>query len=155
VEYYSKHHDNPVQKEVTQIAEGLGYRSVEVAAKKSGSRYHISVIITAASGIGLKDCERVHKAIRPRLELFLDDRDLYVEVSSPGISRNLKSGSEFSVFGGSKVRIMMEDSSEWLKGTIISANEKEVVLSTDDCEIHVPYYQIRKAKLVDTQEENK
>jgi ribosome maturation factor RimP len=153
MEYYSKHHDNPITGEIEPLIEGLGYKTVEIAGKKSGGRYHVSIIITKQDGIGLKDCEKVHKAVVPRLELILDDRDMHIEVSSPGISRNFKSGSEFSAFTGSAVRILLMDNSDWIGGTILEADEKEVRLSTIEGDKNFLYSMIRKAKLVDTQED--
>ncbi len=153
MEYFSKHHENPISGEIEPIVEGLGYKTVEIAGKKSGSRYHVSIIITKQDGIGLKDCEKVHKAVVPRLEIILDERDMHIEVSSPGISRNLKSGSEFTAFTGSAVRILLMDNSDWIGGTILEADEKEVRLSTKEGDKNFPYSIIRKAKLVDTQED--
>lgn len=153
MDFYSKHHDSPISAEVAPVITGLGYKPVEIAGQKSGKRYHISIIITGENGIGLKDCEKVHKAVLPRLELLLDDRDLHVEVSSPGISRNLKSGSEFIQFSGSSVRVLPEESAEWITGTITGADESGVTLSTPDGVRLFSYSAIRKAKLVDTQED--
>ncbi|ADK81148.1 protein of unknown function DUF150 [Sediminispirochaeta smaragdinae DSM 11293] len=157
VEYFSKHQQGPLTGELEPIIEGLGYKTVEVAAKKTGSRHHVSVIISGRdSGIGLTDCEKVHKAILPRLEILLDDRDIYVEVSSPGISRNLKCGAEFGIFVGSLVRLLLEGENEWIVGRIMESDERKVVIEMSDGKKEDYLYDtIRKAKLVDIQEAKK
>lgn len=63
----------------------------DVEYVKEGADWHLRVTIDKAGGVGIDDCERVHRAIDP----ILDQADpiegsYYLEVSSPGIERELK-----------------------------------------------------------------
>ena len=69
----------------------LGYRIWDVTYQKLGADYHLEITIDSEAGINIEDCERVHRAIDP----ILDEHDpiesfYYLEVSSPGIERELR-----------------------------------------------------------------
>ena len=57
---------------------------------KEGAKRILRITIDAEGGVGIDDCERVHRAVDP----VLDDADpideaYYLEVSSPGIEREI------------------------------------------------------------------
>jgi ribosome maturation factor RimP len=83
----------------------------------------------------------------PRLELEFPGADLYLEVSSPGIDRVIKDGSEFAHYLGMGVKCYRRDISDWTGGMLRSAGETGIVLETGEGEISVPYDTIAKAKL--------
>ena len=73
----------------TVTANGCELWDVEYV--KEGADWHLRVTIDREGGVGIDDCERVHRAIDP----ILDEADpiegfYYLEVSSPGIERELK-----------------------------------------------------------------
>ena len=72
------------------IAE-LGYEIWDVTYQKIGADYHLEITIDSEAGINIEDCEKVHHAIDP----ILDECDpiegfYYLDVSSPGIERELR-----------------------------------------------------------------
>ena len=73
------------------VVEEEGCTLWDVEYVKEGADWHLRVTIDKAGGVGIDDCERVHRAIDP----ILDQADpiegsYYLEVSSPGIERELK-----------------------------------------------------------------
>ncbi len=69
----------------------------DVEYVKEGADWHLRVTIDREGGVGIDDCERVHRAIDP----LLDEADpiegsYYLEVSSPGIERELKTDAHLS-----------------------------------------------------------
>ena len=73
----------------------------DVAYVKEGADWHLRVTIDRAGGVGIDDCERVHRAIDP----ILDEADpiegsYYLEVSSPGIERELKTDAHLTACAG-------------------------------------------------------
>ena len=46
----------------------LGYRIWDVTYAKVGADYHLEITIDSDAGIGIEDCERVHRAIDPILD---------------------------------------------------------------------------------------
>lgn len=83
-------------------------------------------------GINLDALGEVHSALQPRLEVLLEDDDLHIEFSSPGIGRNLKSFHELAVFQGERVKILPIDRSDWITGTIVAGSDDTCTVETQD-----------------------
>jgi ribosome maturation factor RimP len=89
------------------------------------------------------------------MELQLAERDLQLEVSTPGLQRNLKDVYEFTLFVGKRVRVYDTTKEAWLSGIIQNSNDSSVTLSEvfidDDKEMIetmvVEFASIQKAKL--------
>jgi len=126
---------------------GLKMALVElnVFRSKTGN-VQVKVTICGEGVTGLEDCSKAHRTIFPRLELAFPGQDIYLEVSSPGIDRLIKDGSEFFHYRGLGVRVYRTDISDWTEGILKEANEKEIVLKGDS-EITIPYEIIAKARL--------
>ena len=80
-----------VREAIAPTVEELGYVIWDITYTKIGADYHLEITIDNEAGIGIEDCEKVHRAIDP----ILDEADpiegfYYLEVSSPGIERELK-----------------------------------------------------------------
>jgi ribosome maturation factor RimP len=122
---------------------------------RSEHRGSLQVRLTVDKGgpeghpIGTDDCSRVHRAILPRLELAFPGRDLYVEVSSPGINRLIKDGAEFGFYLGRGVRCYRTDISGWTGGILLAADSGGITLTGKDGVISLSYGIIGKARLED------
>ena len=82
----------------------LGYRIWDVTYSKIGADYHLEITIDSDDGINIEDCERVHRAIDPILDECDPIEDFYyLEVSSPGIERELRTDEHISLSIGVKV----------------------------------------------------
>ncbi len=73
------------------LAEEFGYFLWDVEYVKEGGRKILRITIDAEEGITIDDCEKMHRALDP----VLDEADpieeaYYLEVSSPGIERELR-----------------------------------------------------------------
>ena len=135
-------------KMLLPVVEALGFSIVELSAANRQDGLHISLVIFSPAGVTVKDCEKVHRLAAARTEVASDNRDVYFEVSSPGINRNIKYADEFAVFAGRGIKVLCEGESEWVHGIILSADEQNVIIETSEkIEKKIPYSQIRKAKL--------
>jgi ribosome maturation factor RimP len=135
------------------LARGLGMSLIEIflfrRKGRGGKAGTVQVKITAIKPgtMGIDDCSRLHRALVPRLELEFPGGDLYLEVSSPGIDRLIRDGSEFAHYLGRGVKCYRRDISDWTGGRLQSAGETGIVLETGEGTISVPYDIIAKAKL--------
>lgn len=82
----------------------LGYSIWDITYSKIGADYHLEITIDSPEGIDIDDCERVHRAIDP----ILDECDpiegfYYLEVSSPGIERELRTDEHIASSVGARV----------------------------------------------------
>src|SRR6056297_1242632 len=123
--------------ELEPVIRGLGYSVVELSRQATKGRLQIRAVIYHYKGIGLSDCELVHKTVLPRIELLEESEDIYLEVTSPGVTRKIKNGTEFAVFIDRPARILLHEADDWLHGVILGANQDEVQLQTEQGEIAI------------------
>ncbi len=140
-----------LQEDLGPIVEGAGYRLVELHAGVVKGRTHVNVVVYRPDGVGIDDCAQIHRTLLPRIELLLDDRDVALQVSSPGIARTLKQMSEFAVFRGRGVQVLLRDEG-WIGGRVASATGTSVELTTDEGARTIAFVDIQKARLDHTQE---
>ncbi|MDR1836981.1 MAG: ribosome assembly cofactor RimP [Treponema sp.] len=136
-----------LRKPLEEVLGGLKYRLVELAVSKHRSSVQVRAVIYNGASIGTDDCAKVHRAITPRLELAFAGQDVYLEVSSPGIDRLVKDGSEFAHYLGRAVRCYRTDISDWTAGILESSNEEGIVIKTKEGTASLKYDIIAKAKL--------
>ena len=94
-----------VREAVSPIIAELGYDIWDITYTKVGADYHLEITIDSPNGINIEDCEKVHRAIDP----ILDECDpiegfYYLDVSSPGVERELRTEQHISRSVGEKVR---------------------------------------------------
>ena len=142
-----KKRDNSLINSIEPVIEGLGFSLVEFTSHRNRSNLTVNTVIYKESGVNLADCSTVYKTILPRIEVLEDSRDVNLEVSSPGISRNIKTVDEFDIFLGRKVRILKRDDSEWIHGSIESVDDNSVKLNNGKQTVSVSFPDINKAKL--------
>ena len=79
------------------IAQELGYELWDVEYVKEGAEYYLRITIDSPEGITIEDCEKMHRAIDPLLDEADPIEEAYhLEVSSPGIERELKTDMQIT-----------------------------------------------------------
>ena len=155
---------------IEPVAQGLGMVILELSIFRQKGRggkpgsVQIKVTVYKNGNIGVDDCSRFHKAVLPRLELTFHGSDVYLEVSSPGINRLIKDGNEMVHFINREIKCYCADieaqlnaeklrkadgayDSGWIRGILKAADEKGIILETENEKIVLPYEKIAKAKL--------
>ncbi len=97
-----------VTKIAEPLAEELGYFLWDVEYVKEGADMYLRITIDAEDGITIDDCEKMHRAIDP----LLDEADpigeaYHLEVSSPGIERDLKNDMHIEACEGWQVEVKL------------------------------------------------
>ena len=93
-----------VREAILPTVTELGYRIWDVTYSKIGADYHLEVTIDSDDGINIEDCEKVHRAIDPILDEVDPIEDAYyLDVSSPGIERELRTEEHILWGVGQKV----------------------------------------------------
>jgi ribosome maturation factor RimP len=99
-----------VVSRVTEIAEplasSLGLELVEVEYKQEAKRMILRIYIDKDGGVSLDDCASVSRELNDILDVedFINGR-YTLEVSSPGLNRQLKKDADFNRFLGRLVKI--------------------------------------------------
>ena len=116
-----------VEELITPVAEELGYFVWDVEYVKEGGRKILRITIDSEEGITVDDCEKLHRAIDP----VLDEADpieeaYYLEVSSPGIERDLKTDMHISACEGWDVEVRLYapiDNAKLFRGKLLEMGE--------------------------------
>jgi ribosome maturation factor RimP len=153
---YTPREADPLYDSLEPVARGLGFSLVELSVSRHKRSVQVRAVVYPLPGrgksLGVDDCSRVHHALLPRLELAFPGGGLHVEVSSPGIDRLIRDGSELVHFIGRGLRCYRTDISGWSAGILESADERRVVLRGSTGMLELAYDVIAKAKLDYSQE---
>ncbi|MBR5632554.1 MAG: ribosome maturation factor RimP, partial [Clostridia bacterium] len=89
---------------VEPTANELGYSIWDVEYVKEGADMYLRITIDSEEGIDIDDCERMTRAIDPLLDEADPIEDFYyLEVSSPGVERELRTDEHVKKSIGQKV----------------------------------------------------
>ena len=88
--------EKKIEDLVKPIIENLGYKVYDVIYQKEGKDNYLRIFIDSNKGIDLNDCEKVNDSVND----ILDEKDYikaqyYLEISSPGLERNLRRDEQF------------------------------------------------------------
>ena len=128
-----------IRETVREAIEGtvcaLGYRIWDITYSKIGADYHLEITIDSDGGINIDDCERVHRAIDPILdECNPIENFYYLEVSSPGIERELRTDEHIALSVGERVEAKLfvaKDGKKSFVGTLSDFDGENVTVETE------------------------
>lgn len=109
------------------VADELGLWIWDVEYVKEGARKVLRITVDSEDGVGIDDCEKMHRAIDP----LLDGEDMiaeryYLEVSSPGIERELKTDVHLEACEGWDVEVRLyapRNGSKLFRGVLLPIGE--------------------------------
>ncbi len=141
------------------IIEELNLELVEVEMVKEHGMLILRIIIDSPNGINIDDATLVNEKISVLLdELDPIDGEYYLEVSSPGVERELKTREDITKAVGQYVNIktyekipVLSTSAKEIEGTLLSFSDDELIVSAKikqfNKEIKIPYAKIAKIRL--------
>lgn len=145
-----------LQKALEALLEELGYELYELKYIQQKSKKTLRIFIDHPQrSISIKDCEEVSRHIGP----LIDEQELlkgsyYLEVSSPGVERELRSERDFKRFVSETVKIITKEPVE--KRTVfigkltafdLENNELEVLERDSNRLFKIKYANVKKAQL--------
>ena len=141
-----------VREAVQPIITELGYEIWDITYAKVGADYHLEITIDSEAGINIEDCEKVHRAIDP----ILDEIDpiegfYYLDVSSPGIERELRTEEHIFHSIGQKVEAKLfaaKDGRRTVVGILESFSEGIIVIKEESGEVSLKQSEISKLRTV-------
>lgn len=140
-----------VEQLILPYVEERGLSLYDVEMKKEGASWYLRIFLEKEGGIGLDDLEPVHRLIDKRL----DDEGIlqhdYLEVSSPGLERNLKKEKHFLSALGEKVEVKLFkpiDGEKIFSGKLQAFQKNELTLETDNGEMKFLLADLAYAKTV-------
>lgn len=117
-------------------AEDLGYELVDVEYVKEYGNYFLRVYIYRPEGIDLNDCQNMSQIISDKL----DEEDpipdaYYLEVSSPGLDRPLKTDKDLKRNLNKDIEIKLYkgiDNKKVFEGKLFDFNNDEIIIINDE-----------------------
>lgn len=97
-----------VREAIGETVTSLGFSIWDIEYKKIGADWHLTITIDHEDGVGIDECELVHRAIDP----VLDEADpieeaYYLDVSSPGLERDIRTKEHFLACVGETVSVKL------------------------------------------------
>ncbi len=130
-----------VAAELDSYLDQEGYELYHVGYDKEGRDYYLRVFIenkrnageAEGAPISIEDCEKVSNFLSGRLdELDITNAKYYLEVSSPGLDRQLYEQVDFERFIGREVEINLYKAFNGVKqltATLVSADSEKITTS--------------------------
>ncbi len=148
--------DSGLFREIDELVTALSLKTVEAVDSVHQGTHHMRVVVYKSDGeVNTDDLAAVYNIVYPRYSVIFGDRDLELEVSSPGLQRSFRDTVEFSIFTGKLVRVYSQSFSSYVTGRIGKADDSSVELL--DCIVEdsgekrdsltLPFSDIAKAKL--------
>ncbi len=144
-----------VTEALTPVINELGYEVWDIEYVKEGADFFLRFTIDSDDGIDIEDCEKVHRTIDPLLDEIDPIEDAYhLEVSSPGLERDLKYDWHFDVCAGEKVELRLFaplESKPGVKsytGILKGYEDSTIILDLNGEELKIPHSAVSKAKTV-------
>jgi ribosome maturation factor RimP len=140
-------------------AESLKLELVHIEIAGTRAKKVVRIFIDKPGGVTIEDCADLSRL----LDVSLDAEDLFagpyvLEVSSPGLDRELYSIADFARFAGNLAKIRIKPESELPKlliGRIVAVAGDDIVFDDREAgKVTIPYSKVAKANLkVDLEEE--
>ena len=135
---------------VKPIADELNYEIYHIEYVKENGEYYLRIYIEKEGGITLNDCE----ALSRRVSDIMDEKDpieeaYFLEVSSPGLNRNLFTESHYKRFVGREIMVKLTkaiDGKKNIKGILKEVNEENIIVEADTL-IGIPKEKIKGANI--------
>ncbi|EMS74104.1 ribosome maturation factor RimP [Ruminiclostridium cellobioparum] len=133
-----------VQQDIMELAapvvEALNYELVDVEFIKEGANWYLRIYIDKPGGISIDDCQ----AVSEQMSEILDRKDpieqsYYLEVSSPGLERPLKTERDFIKYKGELVEVKVFqpiDGKKLFEGELVGLIDNRIVISDNGNEMH-------------------
>ncbi|HHW48601.1 MAG TPA: ribosome maturation factor RimP [Clostridiaceae bacterium] len=127
-----------VEKLALPIVEKNSFELVDVEFVKEGSNWYLRVYIDKDGGISIDDCQVVSEELSDKLdEIDPIKHSYFLEVSSPGLDRPLKTERDFERNKGEKVELKLYKPVEGKKlfeGELVGLIDNKIVIRQNGME---------------------
>lgn len=141
-----------VREIIEPVAASLGYSVWDVEYVKEGAETVLRITIDSDSGIGIDDCEKMHRAIDPVLDEADPIEAAYrLEVSSPGAERQLTRKEHFEKFVGEEIEVKLFkpfNGAKLMRGILSDADDGKIVIVCGENAYEIDKKAIAKANTV-------
>ena len=139
-----------------EFTEGRELEIYNVIYKKEGPGWVLRVFLDKPMGaeseyVSIEECEEVTRYLSDKLdEMDFIDRSYNLEVSSPGLDRELIHESDFVPFAGREVEVktyQQIEGSKNFEGTLVARQDDIVIIDVGGKRLEIPADKISKINL--------
>jgi len=147
----SKEISEKVKELVEPVVRSLGFRLFDVEFKPERG-WVLRVIIDREGGVTIRDCEEVSR----KISALLDVEDMIpfsytLEISSPGLTRELEKPEHYDFFRGRLVRMVLREpvgERREVTGYVEDVREGIITVERERGEVlHIPFSAIARGRL--------
>ena len=139
--------DTRIEEIIQPVLGDHGLRLVDVEWRPHRPRGVLRIFVDKPAGVGIADCERVSREIGDVLDVSgLIDGAYDLEVSSPGLDRQLRTDREYRWAIGKAVRCWLAGGAE-VRGRLTDVGGERLTLEQDGGQVEVARAEITKARL--------
>ena len=140
-----------IERIVTPILEEESIELIDIEFRPSGKRWLLRIYIEKEGGVTISDCEKVNRELGRTLDVEdILEHPYTLEVSSPGLTRPLKSIKDFERYTGKQCKIVtskpMEGRNDFT-GEIVRTTGDGVEIKGKIGVFTIPICDIKKAHL--------
>ncbi|MDX9917345.1 MAG: ribosome maturation factor RimP [Gudongella sp.] len=132
-------------------AQELGYELVDVEYVREYGNNYLRIYIHKPGGVSLDDCQLMSEKVGEQLdELEIIDKAYYLEVSSPGLDRPIKTDRDYERNLGKEIEVNLYnpiDGTKKLEGILESYSDSIVIIKSTEREHSLPRESISLARL--------
>lgn len=144
--------ENKINELIKPTVNDNGYELYHVEYVREQNEYYLRIYIDSEDGISLNDCEKVSRAVSDILDAKDPIKDsYYLEVSSPGIDRQLFTQEHMLNNIGAQVSVKLSkalDRQKTFKGELLETEEDTVVILVDNENIRIPKEIIKTINII-------
>ncbi len=138
---------------VSPIAKEQNLDIWDIKYLKEGASYFLRIFIDKPEGITIDDCENFSRAIDEPLDLADPINEAYfLEVSSPGLNRELSKDEHFEAFVGEEIIVKLYkaiDKKKELIGKLLNYENGEITIEYNGESLKINKKEISKVNLND------
>ena len=143
-----------VREIVLPTAEQLGYILWDVEYVREGATNILRITIDKDGGVGIDDCEKMHRAIDPLLDEADPIQQAYcLEVSSPGLERQIKNAEQAKYCIGEPINVKLfapdEQGRRVINGVLKEYGDTEFTVTIDGEDTVIEIKKAAKISLAD------
>ncbi|MDE5603665.1 MAG: ribosome maturation factor RimP [Helicobacter sp.] len=135
--------NSDLEEKISILIQSFGCELYDINIVNENNHKILRVYISKKPSVSLEDCQEISLALSPLLDVEIPSFENYfLEVSSPGIERILKTFAHFQGAIGELVKVKMLDKSEF-KGKLVEVYRDSIKLESGE---NIPMDAIKKAQ---------
>ncbi len=133
---------------IAPIIENSGYELVDITTVGVAFSSVLRVFVYGHNGITIDEIAKLSRKISEALDSTdIMHKRYFLEVSSPGLDRPLRSVRDFVRAIDENVRIV-KSTGETIEGILSSADSQSIIIRNDDTQIEIPITEIAVGKII-------